>query len=150
MLRVVGKIKSSSLALRVAELHEALHDHAYRYYVLDAPTASDAEFDSLFRELQDIEAEHPDLLTLDSPTQRVGAPPSDGFESVQHAVPMLSLGNAFTREELDEFDRRVRDRLERDEDPVLYVAEPKLDGLAISLRYENGIFVLGLPPSSNA
>jgi DNA ligase (NAD+) len=139
----VGKIKSSSLALRVAELHEALHDHAYRYYVLDAPTASDAEFDSLFRELQDIEAEHPDLLTLDSPTQRVGAPPSDGFESVQHAVPMLSLGNAFTREELDEFDRRVRDRLERDEDPVLYVAEPKLDGLAISLRYENGIFVQG-------
>jgi DNA ligase (NAD+) len=130
-------------ALRVAELHEALHDHSYRYYVLDKPIASDAEYDSLFRELQAIESEHPELLTTDSPTQRVGAPPLDGFESVEHAVPMLSLGNAFSREELDDFDRRVRDRLERDDKPVLYVAEPKLDGLAISLRYENGIFVQG-------
>ena len=130
-------------AVRVAELHEALHDHAYRYYVQDKPTVSDAEYDLLFRELQTLEAEHPDLLTADSPTQRVGAPPLEGFESVEHAVPMLSLGNAFTREELDDFDRRVRERLERDEKPVLYVAEPKLDGLAISLRYENGIFVQG-------
>ncbi|MGK0231024.1 MAG: DNA ligase (NAD+) [Gammaproteobacteria bacterium] len=129
--------------LRVVELHEALHDHSYRYYVLDKPIASDAEYDSLFRELQAIEAEHPDLLTTDSPTQRVGAPPLDGFESVEHAVSMLSLGNAFSREELDDFDRRVRERLEREDEPVLYVAEPKLDGLAISLRYENGIFVQG-------
>ncbi|MDB4222325.1 NAD-dependent DNA ligase LigA [Granulosicoccus sp.] len=133
----------NTTALRVAELHEALHDHAYRYHVLDKPIASDAEYDGLFRELQAIEAEHPELLTADSPTQRVGAQPLDGFESVEHAVPMLSLGNAFSREELDDFDRRVRDRLERDEEPVLYVAEPKLDGLAISLRYENGIFVQG-------
>lgn len=130
-------------AVRTAELHEALHDHSYRYYVLDKPIATDAEYDGLFRELQDIESEHPDLLTADSPTQRVGAPPLDGFESVEHAVSMLSLGNAFSREELNDFDRRVCERLERDDKPVLYVAEPKLDGLAISLRYENGIFVQG-------
>ena len=130
-------------AVRVAELHEELHEHAYRYYVLDKPVISDSQYDGLFRELQEIESEFPDLLSADSPTQRVGAPPLDGFQSVEHAVPMLSLGNAFTREELDDFDRRVRDRLEREEKPVLYVAEPKLDGLAISLRYENGIFVQG-------
>lgn len=133
----------SKLAARVAELHEALHDHAYRYYVLDKPIATDAQYDDLFRELQNLEAEHPQLLTKDSPTQRVGAPPLDGFESVEHAVPMLSLGNAFSRQELDDFDRRVRERLERDDKPVRYVAEPKLDGLAISLRYEHGVFVQG-------
>ncbi len=133
----------NSPARRAAQLHTLLHDHSHRYYVLDDPSVSDAEYDTLFRELQDLEAAHPELLTPDSPTQRVGAPPLDGFETVDHAVPMLSLGNAFSREELDEFDRRVRERLERDEDTVQYVAEPKLDGLAISLRYENGVFVQG-------
>jgi DNA ligase (NAD+) len=128
---------------RAAELHELLHEHAHCYYVLDDPSISDAEYDTLFRELQALEQTHPELLTADSPTQRVGAPPLDAFESVRHAVPMLSLGNAFSREELGEFDRRVRERLERDDQPVMYVAEPKLDGLAISLRYENGIFVPG-------
>ena len=137
------RLNVKKVVSRVAELHEALHDYSYQYYVLDAPTVSDAQFDDLFRELQSIEAEHPELLTADSPTQRIGAPPLDGFESVEHAIPMLSLGNAFTRDELNEFDRRVRDRLERDEKPVIYVAEPKLDGLAISLRYEKGIFVQG-------
>lgn len=127
----------------MAELHQLLHEHSHRYYVLDDPGVSDAEYDTLFRELQDLEAAHPELLTPDSPTQRVGAPPLAGFETVSHAVPMLSLGNAFSREELDEFDRRVRDRLERDDTLVHYVAEPKLDGLAISLRYENGMFVQG-------
>jgi len=130
-------------AVRVAELHKALHDHSYRYYVLDKPVASDAQYDELFRELQSIEAEHPEFLSADSPTQRIGAPPSDGFEPVEHAVPMLSLGNAFSREELDDFDRRVCDKLEREDKSVLYIAEPKLDGLAISLRYENGVFVQG-------
>lgn len=130
-------------AQRAAQLHKILHDHAYRYYVLDDPSVSDAEYDTLFRELQALEEAHPELLTPDSPTQRVGAPPLEGFESVRHAVPMLSLANAFSREELEEFDRRVRERLELDEQAVTYVAEPKLDGLAVSLRYENGIFVQG-------
>ena len=128
---------------RVKALHALLHDYSYRYYVLDAPAVSDSEYDVLFRELQAIESEHPEALTPDSPTQRVGAPPLSAFGQVKHAVPMLSLSNAFSREELNEFDRRVRERLERDDKPVLYVAEPKLDGLAISLRYENGVFVQG-------
>lgn len=128
---------------RAATLRDILHDHSHQYYVLDDPSISDAEYDALFRELQDLEAQFPDLVTLDSPTQRVGAPPLDGFESVMHAVPMLSLGNAFSRDELSEFDKRVRDRLERLDQSVTYVAEPKLDGLAISLRYENGVFVQG-------
>lgn len=128
---------------RVQQLHELLHDHAHRYYVLDDPTISDAEYDTLFRELQDLETSYPEVLAPDSPTQRVGAQPLQGFEQVTHAVPMLSLGNAFTRDELNEFDRRVRERLERDADPIRYMAEPKLDGLAISLRYENGVFVQG-------
>jgi DNA ligase (NAD+) len=131
---------------RVVELRELLHEHGHRYYVLDAPVISDAEYDELFRELQQIEESYPQLLTADSPSLRVGAPPLDGFESVNHAVPMLSLGNAFSQEELFEFDRRVRERLERDttdKSQVTYVAEPKLDGLAISLRYENGVFVQG-------
>jgi len=133
----------SKPAERVAELHDLLHEHLHRYHVLDEPSISDSDYDALFIELQTLESENPDLLTSDSPTQRVGAPPLEGFESVLHAVPMLSLGNAFTREELDEFDRRVRDRLEREDETIQYVAEPKLDGLAISLRYENGIFVQG-------
>lgn len=133
----------SKPAKRVAELHEVLHTHLHRYHVLDEPSISDAEYDALFVELQTLEAENPELLASDSPTQRVGAPPLDGFESVRHAVPMLSLGNAFSREELEEFDRRVRERLEREDTAVNYVAEPKLDGLAISLRYENGVFVQG-------
>lgn len=129
--------------VRVQKLHTILHDHAHNYYVLDRPTVSDAEYDTLFRELQSLEGQFPEALTPDSPTQRVGAAPLDAFKQVQHAVPMLSLGNAFSRDELNEFDRRVRERLEREEGVVRYVAEPKLDGLAISLRYENGIFVQG-------
>ena len=129
---------------RVQQLHKLLHDYAHQYYVLDDPTVSDAEYDVLFRELQELETTHPEALTPDSPTQRVGASPLEGFEQVRHAVPMLSLNNAFTREELNEFNRRVYERLERDEDSLVqYIAEPKLDGLAISLRYENGVFVQG-------
>lgn len=128
---------------RVGELHELLHQYEHHYHVLDDPLVSDAEYDQLFRELQQLESDHPDLLTQDSPTLRIGAPPLANFESVKHAVPMLSLGNAFGRDELIEFDRRVRDRLERDDGEIIYVAEPKLDGLAISLRYENGVFVQG-------
>lgn len=128
---------------RVDALHAVLHEHAHRYYVLDDPRVSDAEYDALFRELQQLEQDYPDACSDDSPTQRIGAPPLQGFEQVRHAVPMLSLNNAFSQEELNEFDKRVRERLERDDAAVHYVAEPKLDGLAISLRYENGLFVQG-------
>jgi len=126
---------------RAAELREALEHHNHQYYVLDDPEISDAEYDLLFRELQQLEAEHPDLVIAESPTQRVGATPLAAFESVTHAVPMLSLNNAFTEEDIINFDRRVREGLEKD--VVNYSAEPKFDGLAISLRYENGFFARG-------
>ena len=128
---------------QVAALSKSLHEHLYRYHVLDDPSISDAEYDALFKELEQLEADHPELQTADSPTLRVGAPPPEGgFETVTHKVPMLSLGNAFTFDELADFDRRVRERLEIDDTgKVKYLAEPKLDGLAISLRYEEGLLV---------
>ncbi|MFT3741806.1 MAG: NAD-dependent DNA ligase LigA [Gammaproteobacteria bacterium] len=129
--------KARSMALR-----QLLNEHNYRYYVLDAPTISDAEYDQLFRELQQLEDAHPELRTPDSPTQRVGVTPVSGFETVQHEVPMLSLENAFTDEELHAFDKRIRQRLKRDTS-LEYVAEPKLDGIAVSLLYEHGLFVQG-------
>lgn len=121
---------------RIERLREEIHEHNYRYYVLDDPIISDAEYDRLLRELQELESGHPDLVTEDSPTQRVGARPAEGFETVEHRIPMLSLGNAFSEEEVAEFDRRVREQLDLDE--VVYSAEPKLDGVAIALRYEQG------------
>jgi len=128
---------------RAAELRERLHHHNYRYYVLDDPEISDAEYDRLLRELQELEQEHPDLVTTDSPTQRVGAAPLEKFDTGRHVVPMLSLNNAFDAGEMAEFDRRVHDRLGVEGD-IAYCAEPKLDGLAISLLYEDGVFVRGL------
>ncbi|TVS11235.1 MAG: NAD-dependent DNA ligase LigA [Wenzhouxiangella sp.] len=125
---------------RVERLRREIDEHNHRYYVLDAPTVSDAEYDRLLRELEALEAEHPELVRPDSPTQRVGARPADAFESVTHAVPMLSLANAFSEQEVSEFDRRVRDRL--DIECVTYAVEPKLDGLAIALRYEDRRLVL--------
>jgi DNA ligase (NAD+) len=124
---------------RAAELREQLAYHNYRYYVLDDPAIPDAEYDRLFRELQALEAQYPALVTPDSPTQRVGAEPLKGFAEVRHAIPMLSLGNVFSEEELLDFDRRVREGLGVEE--VEYSAEPKLDGLAISIRYEEGMLV---------
>lgn len=132
-----GMGKSTSAARRAEQLREQINDHNYRYYVLDDPQIPDVEYDRLFRELQDLEAEHPDLVTSDSPTQRVGATGETSFESVEHRVPMLSLENAFSEDELRDFDRRVRERLGADAD-VEYVCEPKLDGLAVSLLYEKG------------
>ncbi len=125
---------------RVQTLREQIEDHNYHYYVLDDPIVSDAEYDRLLRELEDIEREHPQLVTPDSPTQRVGAGPAEGFEPVAHDIPMLSLGNAFSDEEVSEFDRRIRDQL--DVESVHYCAEPKLDGVAIALRYQNGLLEL--------
>jgi DNA ligase (NAD+) len=126
---------------RVAALREEIERHNYQYYSLDAPTVSDAEYDALFRELSALEAEHPDLVTADSPTQRVGAAPQGEFGQVTHRVPMLSLGNAFAEEEVAAFDRRVREGLGEDE--IEYAAEPKFDGLAISLTYDNGVLKQG-------
>jgi len=126
---------------RIAALREQLRHHNYRYYVLDDPEVPDAEYDKLMRELQALEKEHPELVTPDSPTQRVGAAPVAAFDEVRHAVPMLSLENAFLPEDVQEFDRRIRERLEVK--GVDYTAEPKLDGLAISLRYEDGMLVRG-------
>ncbi|MCB1723823.1 MAG: NAD-dependent DNA ligase LigA [Gammaproteobacteria bacterium] len=114
--------------------------HDYRYYVLDEPEVPDSEYDRLFRELRDLEGAHPDLVTPDSPTQRVGGAPLAAFHEVEHRVPMLSLDNALTAQAMREFDRRVRERLQREGD-VVYAAEPKLDGLAINLRYEHGLLV---------
>lgn len=122
---------------RVDSLRATLEDHNYCYYVLDDPRIPDAEYDRLFRELQKLEAEHPELATEDSPTRRVGSSAETSFEEVTHRLPMLSLDNAFSEDELRDFDRRVRDRLGED-GTIEYVCEPKLDGLAVSLHYENG------------
>src|ERR1700692_2292667 len=129
-------------AVRVLELKETLERYNYRYHALDDPEVPDAEYDRLMLELRALETEHPQLLTPDSPTQRVGAAPVAAFGTVKHQLAMLSLDNAFSEEEVRDFDRRVRERLDR-EAPVRYSAEPKLDGLAISARYEKGVFVQG-------
>ena len=128
-------------AKRAAALRESIAAHNYSYYVLDAPTVSDAEFDALFRELQALETEYPALVTPDSPTRRVGGAASQTFEPVQHRVPMLSLNNAFADTEVEAFDRRVRESV--DVAVVDYSAEPKFDGLAVSLVYERGVLVVG-------
>lgn len=122
---------------RVDSLRATLENHNYYYYVQDDPRIPDAEYDRLFRELQKLEAEHPELATEDSPTRRVGSSAETSFEEVTHRLPMLSLDNAFSEDELRDFDRRVRDRLGED-GAIEYVCEPKLDGLAVSLHYENG------------
>ena len=127
---------------RATELRKQIDQHNYRYYVLDEPAIPDAEYDRLFNELRSLEEQYPDLVTSDSPTQRVGSQPSPSFSQVQHEVPMLSLANAFSDDDLHDFDRRVRQRLEGDAG-VQYVCEPKLDGLAVSLLYEDGVLVRG-------
>jgi len=126
---------------RIAELRREIEHHNRLYYVEDRPEITDQEFDQLMRELQDLENLFPDMVTPDSPTQRVGGEPLPFFEKVEHKTPMLSLGNAFGEEELRDFDRRVRQALGNQK--VRYVCELKIDGLAISLHYENGLFVRG-------
>jgi DNA ligase (NAD+) len=131
---------------RADALRESLARYAYEYYVLDAPTVPDAEYDRLYRELEALEAAHPDLIVPESPTQRVGASPSTGFAPVRHAVAMLSLGNAFDDADVLAFDRRVREGLGpllAEGEPVEYCAELKYDGLAVNLRYEGGRLVQG-------
>src|SRR5258707_8813103 len=121
------------IAKRVAALRAELDQHNYRYYALDQPAVSDAEYDRLFRELQDLETAHPELVTPDSPTQRVGAQPLAEFAQVTHRTPMLSLNNAFSDEEITAFDKRAREGLYAA--TVEYPPEPKFDALALSLLY---------------
>lgn len=129
---------------RIDDLVELINHHNYRYYVLDDPEVTDAEYDRLFDELTQLEAKFPELKRPDSPTQRVGAPPATAFRSVRRAVPMLSLNKAITPEEFFDFRRRVEEILTGDPQTIEYLTEPKLDGLAVELIYEKGILTLGL------
>lgn len=129
-----------SVQEQIEALRTEIRHHNHLYYVLDDPQIPDAEYDRLFRELQALEDAHPEFIRSDSPTQRVGGEALSEFGSVRHELPMLSLANVFSEEELDHFDRRIHERL-KDETELEYVAEPKLDGLAISLLYENGVLV---------
>ena len=127
--------------VRAESLRKQINHLSYQYYILDDPELPDAEYDRLLRELQDIEQAHPELISLDSPTQRVGAKPLERFSEIKHEVPMLSLGNAFNEKELRDFDRRILDKLGIES--VEYVAEPKLDGLAITIMYRDGLLDYG-------
>jgi DNA ligase (NAD+) len=131
-------------AERIARLRAEIREHEERYHAYASPTISDAEFDALMRELEGLERQHPDLATPDSPTMRVGGRPVEGFETVQHLVPMLSLDNAYSEEELRAFDERVRRGLGDRASELSYVAELKIDGLSIALTYESGRFVRGV------
>src|SRR5262249_50967635 len=132
---------AESVRHEVERLRREIEHHNHRYHVLDDPAITDAEYDELFRRLEALEREHPALVTDDSPTQRVGAAPASGFETVEHRAQMLSLQNATTREEVEEFDARIRKFLGRDE--IVYAGEPKMDGVAVELVYENGLLTVG-------
>ena len=130
----------TDLGRRIQELRALIRQHDHQYYVLAEPLVSDAEYDRLFRELQGLEANHPELVTPDSPTQRVGGEPIAGFEHVRHAVPMLSIDNTYDERQLREFDERVRKALQTSD--YRYVVDPKVDGVAVSLTYQNGVLIL--------
>jgi len=129
--------------IEIEELRRQINHHNHLYFVLDSPEILDADYDVLMRRLTSLEHDHPDLITPDSPTQRVGAAPLEAFGTIEHTIPMLSLGNAFSHDELREFDERVRKGLGVGEEPVDYVVEPKYDGSAVELVYENGFLVSG-------
>ena len=133
---------SSKLLQELASLRDQINHHNYLYHSLDSPEILDVEFDQMFQRLKNIEAEHPELVSDDSPTQRVGSAPLEGFSQVTHERPMLSLDNAFGEEDLIDFDRRIQSRLNRNGD-LEYICEPKTDGVAVSLLYENGKLVRG-------
>ena len=130
------------LTAQAEHLREQIRHHNYRYYVLDSPELSDAEYDVLMRQLEVLERKHPEVATPDSPTHRVGAAPSEKFGAVQHRRPMLSLANALDAGEMVEFDKRIKRLLRKDAD-IEYVAEVKLDGLAVELVYEHGLLKVG-------
>src|SRR5207302_11087045 len=137
----MAKAAPASVKKEIEELREKLRYHEYRYYVLDDPEISDAAYDRMMNRLKELEAAHPELVTPDSPTVRVGGAPRDGFQKVQHARPMLSLDNAFSYDALRDWDRRVRGGSGRGK--IEYIAEHKFDGLSISLPYEDGVLVRG-------
>jgi DNA ligase (NAD+) len=141
-LSKMGIMVAEAIKKRVEKLREEIEYHNYRYYALDQPEISDAQYDLLLRKLEKIEEQYPELRTPNSPTQRVGAPPLEEFEIVRHTLPMLSLANAFDETEAKDFDKRVKKFLGTSED-VEYVTEPKLDGLAVELVYERGQFIVG-------
>ncbi|MGE3956281.1 MAG: NAD-dependent DNA ligase LigA [Vicinamibacterales bacterium] len=128
---------------RLRQLRDLIRHHEERYYVLDDPEISDAEFDALLKDLEALEAAHPELITPDSPTQRVAGRPAEGFAEVEHLVPMLSLDNTYSSEELRDFDDRVRKGAGLGDEPVAYVAELKIDGLSMALTYQDGVLVRG-------
>ena len=129
---------TNDIAAQIDSLREQLSEHSYRYYVLDDPEITDAQYDRLFSELQLLEHQYPDLIAADSPTARIGSKPDKGFAQIKHELPMLSLSNAFSDEDVSAFVNRVSDRLGRQDD-IEFAAEPKLDGLAVSLIYKNGL-----------
>src|SRR6185312_7523347 len=131
-----------SLRKRIEDLREKIQYHEHRYYVLDDPEISDAEFDRLMNELKQLEAERPELITPDSPTQRVGGKPREGFVKVPHSVPMLSLDNAYSEDELRSWERRAHELSGRKD--IEYVCELKLDGMSLALRYEGGKLARGI------
>jgi DNA ligase (NAD+) len=140
--RDMAKAAPASVKKEVEELREKLRHHEYRYHVLDDPEISDAAYDRLMEKLKELEAAYPEIVTSDSPTSRVGAPPREGFQTVRHTRPMLSLDNAFSFPALRDFDRRVRDGIGRE--AIEYIAEHKFDGLSIALWYEDGVLVRGI------
>src|SRR5213594_2523154 len=133
---------TKSLDEKVESLREEIRHHEYRYYVLDDPEISDAEFDKLINELKRLESEHPEMITPDSPTQRVGGKPREGFVKARHSSPMLSLDNTYSEEELRNWERRVHELTGRKD--VEYVCELKLDGMSLALQYEDGKLVRGI------
>ena len=140
---LLTEINLAEISKRIAELRKKLNDHNYRYYVLDNPLISDSEYDQLLRKLDSLEEAHPELITADSPTQRVGAAPLPAFDSIAHRQPMLSLANAMDMDELNAFMDRLQKGLDTDQE-IQLIAEPKLDGLGVELVYENGLFTHGL------
>src|SRR5437660_2278575 len=137
----MAKAAPASVKKEIEELREKLRYHEYRYYVLDDPEISDAAYDRMMNRLKELEAAHPELVTPDSPTVRVGGAPRDGFQKVQHARPMLSLDNAFSYDALRDWHRRVREG--SGQEKIEYIAEHKFGGMSISLQYEDGVLVRG-------
>ncbi|MFS1705041.1 NAD-dependent DNA ligase LigA, partial [Alteromonas sp. AMM-1] len=133
-------MNTQSINAQLEALRDTINEYNYQYYVLDNPTVPDSEYDRLFQSLKALEAQHPELISDDSPTQKVGGQPLGSFEQVTHEVPMLSLDNAFSEDELNAFEKRIKDRL-KDTAALPFSCEPKLDGLAVSILYENGQLV---------
>src|ERR1700674_5793573 len=138
----MAKAAPAAVKKEIEELREKLRYHEYRYYVLDDPEISDAAFDRMMDRLKEMETAHPELITPDSPSQRVGGAPREGFQTLRHARPMLSLDNAFSYDALRDWDRRVREGSGREK--IEYIAEHKFDGLSISLQYEDGVLARGV------